>query len=226
MVRISGAALCRTNWRLKWTDRSTIVLFMPTETSRDRILESARRLFYTRSFADVGVAEICAEANVKKGSFYHFFSSKQELALAMLDDYRAERGGAIFRVAHDTTLSPLERLRQISLRMADHQEAFHRDHGIVPGCPFGNMGAELSTCDEPIRARITEVFTDFEAVIERLLREAVDRGDLTGIDLAATARAMFAYLEGVILTAKTRNNPRIIRDLGPALVTLRVPAPP
>lgn len=199
---------------------------MHTETSRDRILESARRLFYTRSFADVGVAEICAEAGVKKGSFYHFFSSKQELALAMLDDYRAERGGAFLRLAQDTTLPPLERLRQFSLRIADHQEAFHRDHGIVPGCPFGNMAAELSTCDEPIRARITDVFTIFESVIESLLREAADRGDLTDIDPSATARAMLAYLEGVVLTAKTRNDPRIIRDLGPALVTLRVPAPP
>ena len=199
---------------------------MHTETSRDRILESARRLFYTRSFADVGVAEICTEANVKKGSFYHFFSSKQDLALAMLDDYRAERSGEFLRLAQDTSLPPLERLRRFSLYIADHQEAFHRDHGIVPGCPFGNMAAELSTCDEPIRNRITEVFTSFESAIERLLREAAGQGELIGVDLPATAVAMLAYLEGVILTAKTRNDPQIIRTLGPALVTLRVPASP
>lgn len=195
---------------------------MQTETARDRILETARRLFYTRSFADVGVAEICAEASVKKGSFYHFFPSKQDLALAMLDDYRAERGGALLRLSQDTSLPPMERLRQISLRIADVQEDFHHQHNIVPGCPFGNMAAELSTCDEPIRARITEIFTAFEAVIERLLREAINLGDIPDLDPPATARAMLAYIEGIILTAKTRNDPRIIRDLGPAMVTLRV----
>ena len=195
---------------------------MQTETARDRILETARRLFYTRSFADVGVAEICAKAGVKKGSFYHFFSSKQDLALAMLDNYHAERGEGLLRLAQDTSLPPMDRLHQFSLRIANVQEEFHHQHGIVPGCPFGNMAAELSTCDEPIRARIAEIFTAFEAIIERLLREAISRGDIPDLDPPATARAKLAYIEGIILTAKTRNDPRIIRDLGPAMVTIRV----
>jgi TetR/AcrR family transcriptional repressor of nem operon len=192
-------------------------------SSRDRILQGAKRLIHTRSFADVGVAEICAETGVKKGSFYHYFASKQEMALAVLDAYAAERRSAVLALVQDTSLTALERLRRIPLLAADNQDAFHRSSGIVPGCPFGNMSAELSTQDEPIRARVTEIFSAFEAIIETLLREAVEKGELPALDTVRTAKAMFAYLEGVILAAKARNDPGIIRDLGPAMVTLRVP---
>ncbi|NNF95750.1 MAG: TetR/AcrR family transcriptional regulator, partial [Halobacteria archaeon] len=47
-----------------------------------RIVDSAKQLMHASSYADVGVAAICEKAEVKKGSFYHFFPSKQELTLA------------------------------------------------------------------------------------------------------------------------------------------------
>ena len=54
--------------------------------TRQRLLDTAEKLFYARSYEDVGVQEICREAGVKKGSFYHFFPSKRDLTLAILDD--------------------------------------------------------------------------------------------------------------------------------------------
>lgn len=44
--------------------------------TRDRILTAARRLFHVNGYTAVGVADICREASVVKGSFYHFFPSK------------------------------------------------------------------------------------------------------------------------------------------------------
>jgi len=52
--------------------------------TKQRLLDTAQRLFYARSYEDVGVQEICQEAGVKKGSFYHFFPSKRDLTLAIL----------------------------------------------------------------------------------------------------------------------------------------------
>ena len=49
----------------------------PTADTQTRILESARELIHSRSYADVGVAAICEHAGVNKGSFYHFFPSKR-----------------------------------------------------------------------------------------------------------------------------------------------------
>ena len=53
--------------------------------ARPRILEAAARLLTSRSYASIGVAEICSEAGVPKGSFYYFFDSKLDLAKAVVD---------------------------------------------------------------------------------------------------------------------------------------------
>ena len=53
--------------------------------TRDRILTTARCLFHARGYNDVGVNDICAEARVVKGSFYHFFPTKEDLLHAVLE---------------------------------------------------------------------------------------------------------------------------------------------
>jgi TetR/AcrR family transcriptional repressor of nem operon len=193
------------------------------DSSRERIVRTAQRLIHNRSYTDVGVAEICAEAGVKKGSFYHFFPSKRELALAILDDYLAKWGPGLKAIAQDAAVPPMERILRIALAIAERQEALHEETGHVPGCPFGNIAAELSTKDEIIRARVERIYADLETVFETLLREALARGDAPALDPRATAQAMFAYLEGILLTAKIRNTPRMIRELAPAIVKLLVP---
>ncbi|MGD8588493.1 MAG: TetR/AcrR family transcriptional regulator, partial [Chromatiales bacterium] len=54
------------------------------------------------------------------------------------------------------------------------------------------------------------------------LEEAVEQGLIPPLDTSATAQAMLAFLEGVILLAKTRNDPEVVRILGPAIKTLRI----
>jgi TetR/AcrR family transcriptional repressor of nem operon len=56
-----------------------------TRDTRQRIINAAQALIYQRSYNEVGVQEICDHAKVQKGSFYHFFPSKSDLALAVLD---------------------------------------------------------------------------------------------------------------------------------------------
>ncbi len=55
--------------------------------TQQRILDSARELIHSRSYADVGVAAICEYAGVKKGQLLPFFPSKRDLTLAVLDGY-------------------------------------------------------------------------------------------------------------------------------------------
>jgi len=74
-----------------------------------RILESARDLLHASSYADVGVQAICEKANVKKGSFYHFFPSKHDLTLAVIDTYFADFKESIIKDAFTSGLPPLER---------------------------------------------------------------------------------------------------------------------
>ena len=192
--------------------------------TRQRIVESARDLIYSRSYSDVGVAAICDRAGVKKGSFYHFFPSKQELMLAVIDKFIVEFKEQIFAQAFAPDMPPLGRLRRL-VELAYHfQKEIADTLGHTLGCPFGNLAAEMSTQDESIRQKVERVFAQLESRFAATLDEAAGRGDLDAdVDIESTAKAMFAYIEGIMLMAKTRNDPEVIRQLGLAMAEIRIP---
>ena len=190
--------------------------------TRTRILAKARELFHGRSYADVGIKEICDSAQVQKGSFYHFFPSKRDLALAVIDDMADDWAHGFVAEAFDRHLPPIERLDYMVDAAYYWQKAAKDLEGRMPGCLFGNLALEISTRDDVLRAKLTAVFEKARDRFRETLEEAVDRGAMAALDAEATATAMLAYLEGVILLAKTRNDPELILVLGPAIKTLRI----
>ena len=81
---------------------------------------------------------------------------------------------------------------------------------------------EISTRDEVLRAKLNAVFQKASSRFHETLDEAVEQGLIPPLDTEATAQAMLAFLEGVILLAKTRNDPDVVLHLGPAIKTLRI----
>ncbi|MCG8103847.1 MAG: TetR/AcrR family transcriptional regulator [Candidatus Thiodiazotropha endolucinida] len=193
-----------------------------TPDTKERILATARDLFHGRSYADVGIKEICTLAKVQKGSFYHFFPSKRDLAMAVIDSMADDWAHGFVAEAFDEALPPLERLDYMVDAVYFWQKAAKNLEGRMPGCLFGNLALEISTRDEVIRARLNAVFNKASARFHQALEEAVENGEISPLDTEATATAMLAYLEGVILLAKTRNDPDVVRSLGPAIKSIRI----
>jgi TetR/AcrR family transcriptional repressor of nem operon len=191
--------------------------------TQQRILNSARELIYASSYADVGVASICEHAGVKKGSFYHFFPSKSELTQAVLDTFFLDMKESIFSQAFIDDLAPLEQIKKMAQLVYEFQQQTRQQTGHVLGCPFGNLATELSTTDEPIRKKVAEIFQRLQDTFVQLLEKAVAQGDVFDIDAKATAAAMLAYFEGVLMMAKTRNDAEIVRQLLPAVAQIRIP---
>lgn len=205
------------------TDRSIIIRRMTAETdTRSRILATAREMFHGRSYADVGIQEICAGARVQKGSFYHFFPSKHDLVMAVIDDMAEDWAHGFVAEAFDQSLPPVERLDYMIDAAYYWQKATSDIEGRMPGCLFGNLALEMSTRDDVMRAKLNAVFDRARDKFRATLDEAVRAGTLAAMNTEATATAMLAYLEGVILLAKTRNEPEVILVLGPAIKTLRI----
>jgi TetR/AcrR family transcriptional repressor of nem operon len=192
-----------------------------TSDARERILESAFRLWFRRSYADVGVSEICEDAGVQKGSFYHFFPSKTDLAVAVVGEieqrFRTEIVGGYL---DDPDVPPLERLE----RLVEHHYAFavanKAETGHVWGCPIGNLAVELSTQDEALRDRLNAFFADWAGALAHLLDEAVAAGDLPPHDTRAAGLSLLAYVQGVTVLVKAGNDPNLIRTLGPTIVAI------
>lgn len=194
----------------------------PTIDTQQRILDSARELIYSRSYADVGVAAICEHAGVKKGSFYHFYPSKRDLTLAVIDTYYAELKEHLLKQSFADDIPPLARIERFGQLAFAFQKQVLKDTGRVLGCPFGNLASELATQDEPIRVRIEQIFSGLQIGLRQVLREAIAAGEIHEIDVEATAQAMLAYFEGVLLLAKSQNNAEIIGQLLPAMAQIRI----
>ena len=186
--------------------------------ARAKLVNSALELMYARSYADVGVQELCTRAGVQKGSFYHFFPSKRDLTLAALERQSEIARRTIIEPAFSSTLPPLKRLEVWFSRIHDHLASVKRKTGHVPGCPMGNLACEMSTQDEVIRLKVDSMFKDLAGLIERTLAEAVDRGDIAPQDTRRSAQAILAYMEGVLLLAKAKNDPSVIKKLGQGFV--------
>ncbi len=194
----------------------------PEHGTRRRILASARDLIYSRSYTGVGVAEICTRAEVKKGSFYHFFPSKRQLSLAVIDDLQNAIEDRGLSPAFAPDIPPLQRLQRFIEHLHAFQCAAAKTHGHLLGCPFGNLALELATSDELIRRKLAAVFAAIQARFEHVLTEAQTAGEFGVLDVPATAKAMLAYIEGVLLLAKTANDAALIRQLGPAVAQIRI----
>lgn len=201
---------------------------MKRKDTRDRILKSAAELIHASSYNAVGVNAVCETAGVSKGSFFHFFESKRDLALAVLDEFKDRIGEVILSESFQTELLPMQRLERFVSLLYTFQKEQKKQIGYVPGCPFGNIALEQATQDEVLRQKVDSCLRTVADHIRDSVEEAVVNGDIEdignseNINVDATAEAMLAYVEGVQLLAKSRNDPEIIRLLGPAIKSIRV----
>lgn len=193
-----------------------------TLDTRQRILSTARELFHGNNYADIGIKQICDAAKVQKGSFYHFFPSKRDLALAVIDDMADDWAHGFVHEAFDQNLPPMERLDYLIDAAYYWQKAAKDIEGRMPGCLFGNLVLEVSTRDDVLRAKLSAVFDKTKKRFEQTLIEAVETGAIAPLDTNLTAQAMLSYLEGMILLAKSRNEPELIQHIGPALKGIRI----
>ena len=190
--------------------------------TRQRITKVAKSLFHNRSYADVGIKEICDKAEIQKGSFYHFFSSKRDLVLAVIEEFAQDWAHGFVHEAFDPKLPPMERIDYLIDAAYFWQKAAKDLEGHMPGCLFGNLALEISTQDDVLRAKLTAVFLKAKERFRCTLDEAVECGKIKPLDTQRTAEAMLAYLEGMILIAKASNDPETIYRLGSALKFIRI----
>jgi len=172
----------------------------------DRILAAGAKLFGQRAYASIGVAEISAEAGVPKGSFYYFFPSKQALALAVVNEHWKHQRADWLRILTAPD-SLAERLRALFVSTAEVQKQAVNGTGAVVGCLFGNLALEVSAQDDPVRARLQEIFDEQIDIVETAIGAAVEAGELTVPAPRQTAKAIVAQIEGMVLFAKLFNDP-------------------
>jgi TetR/AcrR family transcriptional regulator, transcriptional repressor for nem operon len=182
--------------------------------SKDKLLQIAFDMIWEQSYGSVSVEQICQKAEVKKGSFYYFFPSKADLALAAYEDYWRH-----CRRKYDEVFSaqvpPLERLKRYCDLVSQTQETLFQTTGRVLGCPFAAVGSELSSGNGKLRAKSEEMFDRMCRYLENALRDARDQGLIGEQDFSRTARVLHSFVLGMLLEARVRNNPLVLSEMYP-----------
>lgn len=187
--------------------------------ARDRLLATAERLVHERGYTAVSVNDICEEAGLKKGSFYHFFPSKHALVLATLERF-AEYQEARMQVATESGTSAREQLVGMLTGLYHGFLAARRTYGAAQGCALGNLAQEMSHRDPELRAALGSIFLRWQARLSMLLEHAHRRGDLRVHDASAAAEAIVAFLQGTTLLAKATDDPEVFLRLAHGAVAL------
>lgn len=145
---------------------------MQRET-REKLLDTGLQMLLRRGYSGLGIQLVLREAGVPKGSFYHFFSSKEDFALEVVDRYMAEVHSGLDAALGDTTLSPLNRVRRFFELSRDKYESEGR-----LGCLLGGLGQELAGVSETFRDKIEGCFAVIVGRITECLEVARQRGEL------------------------------------------------
>jgi len=158
------------------------------------------------------VDSICEKAGVKKGSFYYFFRSKSDLAVAALEeDWKMVKPS--YDALFSPVTSPLNRLQNYFENIHSYQSKTKQEMGYVLGCPMFTLGSEISTQDSAIRKKVHEILEHRVKYIESALRDAKADGLIRVRDPKATARAIFALLQGALTQARIQDDLAPIAEL-------------
>jgi AcrR family transcriptional regulator len=179
---------------------------MAQASARDRILDTARRLFYRDGLRATGIDRIVAESGVAKMSLYRHFPSKDDLISAFLD-WRHDHWTTWFRAAVETRLACGAGLPAVADALG---EWFEQDD--FRGCAFINAVAESGAADDP-RHRAQAV--SHKRALERYLADVAVRLGLAAPE--RVAQEAMLCVEGMIVRAQMGNDPHIV-DTGRRLL--------
>jgi len=173
-------------------------MFNSRSSSRDRLIESARFLFWERGFAGTSMAELLSHADVNSGSFYHFFDSKEALLREVLDGYLRLLRPMVVDPAYASVEEPLGRIFAI---LAGYRERILAT-GCRYGCPLGRLALEIDTENAPAHELIARNFQGWIEAIRECL-EAMRPALPEATDLNALATFVLVTMEGGVMLSRS-----------------------
>lgn len=169
--------------------------------TRERLVETAAELFWNQGYAQTGVSSIMKQARATSGSFYHFFPTKEDLLVAVLDLVSDRLESEVLGPAEIDSDDPAERIERVI-------EAYVRSaepDGSTLNLPLGNLVSELGSSHEVARRRINDLMEGLIARINDWLVDGSGRPSRR-FDRRGLATGVVAILEGAAVMAMAQGN--------------------
>lgn len=163
-----------------------------SEETRARILQASLRLFSMNGYDATGVAQICAEAGVSKGSFYHHFPSKHSVFMCLLENWLAGLNSEMARLQKGALTVP-----QTFIQMTGMLQHVFRD--ARTHLPMFLEFWTQSSRDAEVWKVTVAPYRNYLSTFTCLLQQGIEEGSIEDDDVEETARVITALALGVIL---------------------------
>lgn len=176
--------------------------------TKNRLLEVGTRIFLERGYNHSGIEAILQAADVPKGSFYNYFSSKEDFGLQVINRFAECYDAELDRCLADRSAGPLARLRGYFESVIGLLES----NRCRSGCLVGNLSQEMADQSELLRARLEEVFEGWADRYAGCLELAREAGEIPAeTDVRSLAEFWLNSWQGAVLRAKTAKTTRPLR---------------
>lgn len=177
-------------------------------TARDKLLEAAVKLVRAQGFAGTSVDQLCGEAGVTKGAFFHHFATKEALGVAAADYWSSSTGSFFDDAPYHAFDDPLDRvLGYIDFRLTLLDGAPQEF-----SCVAGTMVQEAFLSSPAIRDACRASIGGNAAKVEHDIAQAMELYGVTGFSAASLSLHIQAVLQGSFVLAKAHGGPEIARE--------------
>lgn len=167
--------------------------------TRDVLIRCGMELLTEQGFSATGLDAVLKRATVPKGSFYHYFESKDAFGAAVMDAYDEYFKRKLDRWLLNEDRAPLDRLADF---IADASKGM-RKHRFTRGCLVGNMGQELGVLPTGFRERLDAILMGWQQRVAVCLKAAQDEGSIPArLDPHRLAEFFWIAWEGAVLRAR------------------------
>ena len=164
-----------------------------------------------------GVDAVLKKAGVPKGSFYHYFSSKEDFGLAVIEHFAEHYDEKLDAFLGDTGVSPCSRIRNY----LDDGLSHLTENKFTKGCLIGNLGQELADQNERFRSRLETIFKGWTQKFSDCVAEAQQKGELKlSMEPDIIADFILSGWEGAVLRAKVMKSPAPLKNFIQMLFTI------
>lgn len=173
------------------------------QDTKQLLLEAGAEVMIEKGYTNSGIQEVLSKVGVPKGSFYHYFDSKEDFALAIIEEFDRDFMAFLTPILTNESLTPKERLRSF----CESKRECMRAANCRKGCLIGNLSQEMSDQSETLRRALSEVMEKRLDAFAACIKEGQERGEITTAADARTIADLFSSSwEGAMMRAKTIKN--------------------
>lgn len=171
--------------------------------TKEKILKSAEEIILQNGYNATGTNAIVKHAGVSKGSFFHFFATKEILLLELLDLYFEENlKKPLIESCNQNKKQPYQTL----ISFIEEIENWYMKSQFYGGCLIGNIALELSDISNEVRKKIASYFDQWKDILYEILSDTelmLDQEDFINLYIAS--------IEGVTMTVKAHKDKKIAK---------------